>query len=117
MANSISMPVPAQRLRFVAESQSSRESKVWEDGKAYGDRATKKDAKGRALQQFSALVDLSGTRLGVITVESPTPLPEDMPLGVVFQGAGTAVLTIGNNRQGLDLNTRLALEGFEAPKC
>ncbi len=116
MANSITMPIPSQTLRFVPESEASRESKVWEEGKAYGDRATKKDEKGRALHQFSALVDVGGIRLGVITVVSPQQLPESIPLGAVFHGSGAASLTVGNNRQGFDLNARLSLEAFEAPK-
>ena len=116
MAGSISIPVAAQSVKFVPESDTSRMAKVWEPGKSFAERASKVDAKGRPLHQFAALVEVAGARLGSVMVESPIPLPDSLGLGVVFQGTGTASLAVSNNSDGFDLRTRLTLEGFEPTK-
>lgn len=117
MATSLVIPVAAQAVRFVPESDEAREARVWEDGKAYAERARKTDSKGRGLFQFTALVELNGVRIGSIGVESPQALPETVALGTVFQGSGgSASLTVSNNRDGFDLKSRLLIDGFEPAK-
>jgi len=117
MSATVTIPVTPQAVRFVPASDQSRAARQYAEGVSYADRAAKVDEKNRPLHRFDALVELSGARLGTVAVESPTPLPDDLPLGVVFTPTGQApTLTLSNNRQGFDLRASLRIEGYEPVK-
>ncbi|MDR0944882.1 MAG: hypothetical protein LBM66_01795 [Bifidobacteriaceae bacterium] len=72
-------------IGIVAEASKSRTARVWEDGKVFDERAVKTNAKGRPLYRFTAFVELMGTRLSSVIVESPMELPANLPRGVVLR--------------------------------
>jgi len=113
MTSKITLKVPGNTVRFVPTAVESRAKAVYQNG-LRTDR-TQTDEKGRTLFGFAATVELGGERFAA-QMTSPTPLPEALPLGVVFVGVGTAALTVLNQREAFDLRVGVAVEDYEPAK-
>jgi hypothetical protein len=110
---SVTLPVLPTNVQVVLASIESRPAKIYVEGVAFADREPVKDEKNRELQKFDALVAISGIMLGTVTVESPTGLPESIPLGAIFQPQGTCLLRVSIAQDGFNLKTVLRIEGLE----
>jgi len=116
MTSRLTLPAAPQSIRLVPASDKSAVAKAFAEGVAYAERAAKVDQKGRPLHRFDALVEYAGARLGTVSVETPQPLPESVPLGAVYQPVGQTSLTVANARDAFDLRITLHVEGYEPVK-
>ncbi|MCL1898924.1 MAG: hypothetical protein FWG11_00125 [Promicromonosporaceae bacterium] len=114
MASRISIKYPGASIKFVPVATESRAKAVYENGQRT-DR-TQVDDKGRALYGFEATVEIAGDRFAA-QITSPVQLPDAVPLGVVFEGAGAAVLNVSNQRDAFDLRVGIALENYAPVKA
>ena len=111
MPSSCKLALQPEAIRFTPADAVSRPVFLYEGAKRTDVR--KVDAQGNPVGAFEATIEISGQRFGKARIESGQQLPQDVPLGTLFRGAGdVAELRIFNQRDGFDLRIVLVLGAF-----
>jgi hypothetical protein len=114
--NNLRLSYRAETFEFIASSASRPKRAYGADGNPTGQ--PKVDAKGRALHGFDAVGRIDGQEVQM-QIESPQALPEQIPFGTVWQGAGApAQVTIRATASGNfgSLVIKAELESFQPVK-
>ncbi|MFV4912181.1 hypothetical protein PFZ49_01105 [Microbacterium lacticum] len=112
MANSITIPAPADSVLLVPAGNAPRAQFVYADGKRTDVPRT--NPQGQPLYGFDALAQFDGLDLGTVRVVSPAETLPALGFGSVLHGVGSAVLTVANQRDAFDLRITVVLDGIEA---
>lgn len=113
MANSITLPAPAEAVRLVPAGSEPRALFLYVDGKRTDTPRT--NSAGQPLYGFDALVEFDGTSLGNVRILSPIEALPAIGFGGVLHGTGSAEMTVSNQRDQFDLRVTVTLGGIEAP--